>query len=78
MIMRGRSEEMALCSLVISKDNCWEVMNELGKSATLHFLDLNQREPAFSRIYASSIKRCDEAERKALYCGPTLTAKIDS
>jgi V-type H+-transporting ATPase subunit a len=62
-----RSEEMALYSLDISKDDAWEVMNQLGKNSTLHFLDLNQREQSYNRAYASYIKRCDEAERRARY-----------
>ena len=58
---------MALYTILISKDNGWEVMNELGKASILHFLDLNQQEPLFNRIYASTIKRCDETERKVKF-----------
>jgi len=61
---KNSSEEMALFSLLISKDNCWEIMNEIGKTSSLHFLDLNQSEPLFNRRFAGAIKRCDETERK--------------
>lgn len=54
---------MELYSLLISKDNGWEIMDALGKISALHFLDLNQRESTGTRYYSASIRRCDEAER---------------
>ena len=55
---------MELYSLFISKDNSWEIMNELGRMSALHFLDLNQNESIANRTYSSTIKRCDETERR--------------
>ena len=62
-----RSEEVDLYSISIAKDDCWVVMNELGKMNALHFIDLNSNEQIFNRTFANSIKRCEDAERSFHY-----------
>eukprot|EP00824_Muranothrix_gubernata_P005823 TRINITY_DN175_c0_g1_i1.p1 TRINITY_DN175_c0_g1~~TRINITY_DN175_c0_g1_i1.p1 ORF type:complete len:838 (+),score=142.13 TRINITY_DN175_c0_g1_i1:2-2515(+) len=62
-----RSEKMGLYTITIPKDSCWEVMEELGKMDSLHFIDLNANEQVFSRTFSNFIKRADEAERRIRY-----------
>lgn len=58
---------MELYSLILSKDSCWEAMDELGKKNILHFLNLNEKNPAYTNPFIQSIRRCDETERKIKY-----------
>jgi len=57
-------------SLIISKDYAWEIMNELGKTGLLHFIDLNKNSQAFSKPSLNRIKQCDEGERNIKYSNP--------
>ena len=55
---------MGYYSLIIPHESAWLVLNELGKHAALHFVDLNVAESVFNRPYAGFIRRCDELERR--------------
>lgn len=59
-----RSEDMSLYEITIPKDNAWEIMNELGNLNSLHLMDLNKEEQVFNLMYAPSIRRCEEVEKK--------------
>lgn len=61
--MNARSEKMSLYSLIISKDHSWEIMNELGKTGHLHFIDLNKKSQAYNKPSLNRLKQCDEADR---------------
>ena len=59
-----RSEDMSLYEITIPKDNCWDIMNELGNLNNMHFIDLNRDEQVFNLLYTPFIKRCEETEKK--------------
>lgn len=42
-------------------------MEALGRLGKLQFKDLNERESAFKKTYASQIKRCDEMSRQVRF-----------
>lgn len=64
MIELWRSEEMQLVQLIIPTDAAHETIAELGDLGLLQFKDLNPDESAFSRTYASQVKRCNEMCRR--------------
>ena len=35
-----RSEKMGFYNLVMSREDAWEILNELGEIASLHFIDM--------------------------------------
>lgn len=59
-----RSEDMYLYKFLISKDNVWEIIHNLGKIEGAHFIDMNRQETSFKLPYTDMIKRCEEAERR--------------
>lgn len=59
-----RSEDMSLYEITIPKDYAWDIMNRLGHTETLHFIDLNKDEQAFNLTYAEQIKRAELTLRK--------------
>jgi len=59
-----RSDPMAFFDLVMPRESAWEIMNELGETSALQFVDLNEEEQAFNRPYSGYIKRCEEMEFK--------------
>ena len=59
-----RSEDIELYKIMVSKDEDWKVMNELGKLSQLHFIDLNRDVQPYQLPYTSDIKSLEEAERK--------------
>ena len=50
--------------MTMAKDDAWFIMNELGSIGSVHFVDLNKGEQAFSLPYAGQIRRCDESLRR--------------
>ena len=59
-----RSEEMTYVSLILSEEAAPTVVRELGILGCLQFTDLSPDLTPFQRRYVSSVKRCDEIERK--------------
>ena len=59
-----RSERMGYYHIVMSRENAWEIMNELGELSAVEFVDLNQNEQVLTRPYSTYIKRCEEIELK--------------
>ncbi len=60
-----RSEEFLHKSIRIPKDNAMEILNELGKlNDCIEFIDLNKDDLEAKKNFASSIKRCEEMEKK--------------
>ena len=53
--------------MTMAKDDAWFIMNELGSIGSVHFVDLNKGEQAFSLPYAGQIRRCDESLRRLEY-----------
>jgi hypothetical protein len=47
-----RSEDMDMYQITMAKDDAWFIMNELGGLGSVHFVDLNKGEQAFSLPYA--------------------------
>lgn len=55
-----RSEAMSYHSILISRDNGWEIINELGDLEALHFIDQNPDIPVMMKPFYHQIKRCDD------------------
>ena len=55
---------MSLYQITMPKDDSWQVMNKLGDTDALHFIDLNKGEQPFNLPYAQQIKKCEETERR--------------
>ncbi|CDW87677.1 v-type atpase 116kda subunit family protein [Stylonychia lemnae] len=62
-----RSEDMFLFKFVVQKDNVWEIINNLGRTKSVHFIDMNRNEQSFKLPYTDMIKRCEETERRLIY-----------
>lgn len=58
---------MEYVSLIVSEDAGHACIRELGQLGCIQFTDLNPELTPFQRRYVSSIKRCDEIERKIRY-----------
>ena len=61
---RCRSEEMALCQLIIPAEAAHQSISLVGEVGLFQFKDLNKDKSAFQRTYANQVKRCDEMLRK--------------
>ena len=59
-----RSDAMAFYEIIMPREGAWDIMNELGETSALQFVDLNEDEQAFNRPYSGYIKRCEEMELK--------------
>lgn len=59
-----RSERMGYYSIVMPRENAWEIMSEIGDLSAVEFVDLNQHEQILTRPYSNYIKRCEEMELK--------------
>jgi len=42
------------------RESAWEILNELGDTSKLHFIDPTPGLPLINRPFANYIKRCDE------------------
>ncbi len=51
---------MELYNIKVHKDDCWEVISEIGKLKAMHFIDLNKDEQVFNLEYGGMIKRCQD------------------
>jgi len=47
---------MELYNVKVHKDDCWEVISEIGKLNAMHFIDLNREEQVFNLEYGGMIK----------------------
>jgi V-type H+-transporting ATPase subunit a len=59
-----RSDPMGYYSIVMPRENAWEIFNELGELSALQFIDLNAGQVAFNRPYSNYVQRCSEMENK--------------
>ncbi|CAH0693409.1 unnamed protein product [Chilo suppressalis] len=59
-----RSEEMALCQLLVQPEAAYISMYQLGEAGIAQFRDLNPHVNDFQRRYVSEVRRCSEMERK--------------
>jgi V-type H+-transporting ATPase subunit a len=55
---------MGYYSIVMPRENAWEIFNELGGLSALQFNDLNAGLVAFNRPYSNYLQRCGEMENK--------------
>ena len=55
---------MSLYQLMISRDNAWEIMNELLELDFLHHVPLNDHKQPHELLYIDVLRRCDEMSRK--------------
>lgn len=62
-----RSQEMEYISLILNEDAAHDCVQKLGVLGVMEFMDLNPELTPFQRRYVSSVKRCDEMERKLRY-----------
>jgi len=51
---------MKYYNLVVPRESAWDVMNELGRISSLHFVDYNPLIPMINRPFANYIKRCED------------------
>lgn len=54
---------MDLYKVQISKDDCWTLMNELGKLHKLHFINLNKDAMAFDLPFINQVRDAEESLR---------------
>ncbi|GMH91864.1 hypothetical protein TrST_g2667 [Triparma strigata] len=59
-----RSAPMSYVSLILHESCSHDTLTELGKLGIFSFTDLNPDLTPFQRRYVTSVKRCDELERK--------------
>lgn len=59
-----RSEDMQLYKFLITKDNAYQTIKNLGRANAVHFLNMNKNEQIFKLPYTDIIKRCEESERR--------------
>lgn len=50
--------------LLIPSESAHDTIEALGQLGKLQFRDLNEKQAAFSKTYASQVKRCDEMKRQ--------------
>ena len=62
-----RSEEMALCQIIIQREAAYVCVDELGELGLAQFLDLNADASAFQHKFVNEVRRCDEMERQLLF-----------
>jgi V-type H+-transporting ATPase subunit a len=62
-----RSEEMALCQLILKREDAYTCLSELGELALVQFRDLNTGMITYRRNFVSEVRRCDEMESKLRY-----------
>jgi V-type H+-transporting ATPase subunit a len=62
-----RSEPMDYISFIVNEDASHDCLADLGRMGVIQFTDLNPDLTPFQRRYVSSVKRCDELERKLRY-----------
>jgi V-type H+-transporting ATPase subunit a len=68
-----RSEEMAFVNLIVTEEASQAVVRELGALGCIQFVDLNPEMTAFQRPYMTTLKRCEELERKIRYCSTEVS-----
>jgi hypothetical protein len=51
----------------MSREGCWETLNELGDLSCLQFVDQDPQTAAFARPFADQIKRIDDLETKLAF-----------
>jgi hypothetical protein len=54
---------MDLYQIIISKDNDWDIMNELGHINCLHFINLNRDEQTHHLRYYNQMRRAEDVEK---------------
>jgi V-type H+-transporting ATPase subunit a len=62
-----RSEEMALCQLILKRGDAYTRLSELGELALVQFRDLNTGMITSRRNFVSEVRQCDEMESKLRY-----------
>ena len=61
-----RSEQMLHFEINIPRDSGWNVMNNLGTTPYIEFIDMNDDVPAFNRNFANYVRTCDESLARLL------------
>jgi len=61
-----RSDDMHLFKFLITKDNAYHLINNLGKTKTVHFLNMNKNQQVFKLTYAERIKICEELDKNIM------------
>jgi len=63
-----RSEEFLQKNIRIPRENVMEILHQLGKlNDCIEFIDMNKDDLEAKKNFSSSIKRCDEIDRKIRY-----------
>ena len=59
-----RSQDMSLYQIMISRDNSWDIMNELLELDFLHYVPLNDHKQPHELLYMDILRRAEEIARK--------------
>ena len=59
-----RSEKMGFYNLVMPFESGWEILNELGEIACLHFIPENKDILNLNKPFSKYLKRCEEMKYK--------------
>ena len=57
-----RSEEMGYYHIAMQKESAYEILNFLGESDAIQFVDMNANEPTYHRAFAKDVKKCEDLE----------------
>ena len=68
-----RSQTMSYGQLMIPKQMVFETIEKIGELGIVQFIDLNQHEMSFKRMFSKEIKQCEEIERKIRFFNEIIT-----
>ena len=68
-----RSQTMSYGQLMIPKQMVFETIEKIGDLGIVQFIDLNQHEMSFKRMFSKEIKQCEEIERKLRFFNEIIT-----
>ena len=58
---------MSLYQLMISRDNSYDIMNELLELDFLHYVPLNDHKQSHELLYIDILRRCEDTTRKIAF-----------
>lgn len=62
-----RSQDMSLYQLMISRDNSYDIINELLELDFLHYVPLNDHKQPHELLYIDTLRRCEDTTRKIAF-----------
>ena len=62
-----RSQDMSLFQIMMSRDNCWDIMNWLLELDFAHYVPLNDHLQPHQLLYMDVLRRSEEINRKIVF-----------